>query len=173
VDQHTNNFLWLWCFLWVFNVSDAPLTVNGTEAKPENDIDCCVVLCWSCLTDLEQDLEKSTIKDLHNGKQKLECIIRCSGCIHILTYQKETVKSGTRRITPKNLLFRWWVDAVILDGHFLGPTSRAGTLQPDAGLNPHPDAGLNPHPAAWPESLKETKHKPFTLGGIISTGPHA
>jgi endoplasmic reticulum chaperone BiP len=36
-----------------------------------------------------------------------------------------------------------------------------------------PDAGLNPHPAAWPESLKETKHNPFTLGGIISTGPYA
>jgi hypothetical protein len=35
-----------------------------------------------------------------------------------------------------------------------------------------PDAGPNPHQAAWPESLKETKHNPFTLGGIISTGPH-
>jgi hypothetical protein len=34
-----------------------------------------------------------------------------------------------------------------------------------------PDAGPHPHPAAWPESLKETKHNPFTLGGIISTGP--
>jgi hypothetical protein len=55
------------------------------------------------------------------------------------------------------------VVAVILYGHYLGPTSRAGTVQPDAGLNPHS--------AAWPESLKETKHNPFTLGGIISTGP--
>jgi hypothetical protein len=27
--------------------------------------------------------------------------------LQITGYQKETVKSGTRRITPKNLLFQW------------------------------------------------------------------
>jgi hypothetical protein len=37
----------------------------------------------------------------------------------------------------------------------LGPTSRAGTLQPDAGLSPHP--------AAWPENLKETKHISYKI----------
>jgi hypothetical protein len=51
-----------------------------------------------------------------------------------------TVKSGTRRITPKIFV------AVIFDGHLLGTTSRAGTLQPDAGLNPHL--------AAWPENFE-------------------
>jgi hypothetical protein len=48
----------------------------------------------------------------------------------------------------QNLALPVVVVAVIFDGHLLGPTSTAGALQPDAGLNPHP--------AAWPENLKET-----------------
>jgi hypothetical protein len=75
-----------------------------------------------------------------------------------LTILKRNGKEWYQENYTKNLLFQWCVVAVIFDGHLLGPTSRAGTLQPDAGLNPHP--------AAWPENLNETKHNPFTLRGI-------
>jgi hypothetical protein len=56
---------------------------------------------------------------------------------------------------------------VIFDGHLLGPTSRAGTKQPNAGLNPHPPA--------WPENLKENPlssvfvvHHQMTSVGIVN-----
>jgi hypothetical protein len=60
-------------------------------------------------------------------------------------YWKETVKSGTGGITPKP------VPPVVTfcghsSSHFLGPTSRAGTLQLDAAPNPHPVARLEEIP---------------------------
>jgi hypothetical protein len=53
-----------------------------------------------------------------------------------------------------------WYWPVIFDGHLLGPTFIAGTLQPDAGLNPQL--------AAWPENLKETKLASIVFGVALA-----
>jgi hypothetical protein len=67
------------------------------------------------------------------------------------------VKSGTRGITPKTCSSSGEVLRSFIES-FLSPTSRAGTLQLDAGTNL--------------EENTKIPHNPFILFRIISTGPH-
>jgi hypothetical protein len=62
-----------------------------------------------------------------------------SGDSFCCNYWKEPVEGGTRGITPKTCSPSGEVLRSFVESYFR-PTSRAGTLQLDAGPNPHPVA---------------------------------